>query len=227
MRSRSCCRAAASGASRSAADRPASSTSPTCPGTADIEVGDLLVSSGLGGRFPAGYPAATVVKVETARGKALRRGPSPAARGPEAGRARSSWSSVRPARRRQRCRLMDRPPAVPVGVIVGSFAAAFVLASLPMGGVGGGVAPAVGRPGAALLVLRGARTGSACWWGVGVRARPGRPRRHPSLASTRSPSGRSPGSPGGSTGGTAASPVAAGVERVRGDGGQSARRIVG
>ena len=27
---------------------------------------------------------------------------------------------------------MDRPPAVPVGVIVGSFAAAFVLASLPM-----------------------------------------------------------------------------------------------
>jgi rod shape-determining protein MreC len=38
------------------------------PKDADIEVGDLLVSSGLGGRFPAGYPAATVVKVETARG---------------------------------------------------------------------------------------------------------------------------------------------------------------
>jgi rod shape-determining protein MreC len=37
------------------------------PKDADIEVGDLLVSSGLGGRFPAGYPAATVVKVETAR----------------------------------------------------------------------------------------------------------------------------------------------------------------
>ena len=37
------------------------------PKDADIEVGDLLVSSGLGGRFPAGYPAATVIKVETAR----------------------------------------------------------------------------------------------------------------------------------------------------------------
>jgi len=37
------------------------------PKDADIEVGDLLVSSGLGGRFPAGYPAATVVRVETAR----------------------------------------------------------------------------------------------------------------------------------------------------------------
>ena len=38
------------------------------PKDADIEVGDLLVSSGLGGRFPPGYPAATVVRVETARG---------------------------------------------------------------------------------------------------------------------------------------------------------------
>ena len=38
------------------------------PKDADIEVGDLLVSSGLGGRFPAGYPAATVIRVETARG---------------------------------------------------------------------------------------------------------------------------------------------------------------
>ena len=38
------------------------------PKDADIEVGDLLVSSGLGGRFPAGYPAATVIRVETAQG---------------------------------------------------------------------------------------------------------------------------------------------------------------
>lgn len=38
------------------------------PKDADIEVGDLLVSSGLGGRFPAGYPAAAVVRVEKARG---------------------------------------------------------------------------------------------------------------------------------------------------------------
>ncbi len=31
--------------------------------TADIEVGDLLLSSGLGGRFPVGYPVAEVVDV--------------------------------------------------------------------------------------------------------------------------------------------------------------------
>ncbi len=33
------------------------------PDTADIQVGDLLVSSGLGGRFPQGYPVAKVVEV--------------------------------------------------------------------------------------------------------------------------------------------------------------------
>ena len=31
--------------------------------TEDIEVGDLLVSSGLGGRFPEGYPVASVTEV--------------------------------------------------------------------------------------------------------------------------------------------------------------------
>ncbi len=34
------------------------------PDTADIKEGDLLVSSGLGGRFPRGYPVATVVSVQ-------------------------------------------------------------------------------------------------------------------------------------------------------------------
>jgi len=34
------------------------------PDTADIKEGDLLVSSGLGGRFPYGYPVATVVSVK-------------------------------------------------------------------------------------------------------------------------------------------------------------------
>lgn len=37
---------------------------PHIPNNADIEVGDLLVSSGLGHRFPAGYPVAEVVVVE-------------------------------------------------------------------------------------------------------------------------------------------------------------------
>lgn len=36
---------------------------PYLPNDADIQVGDLLVSSGLGGTFPAGYPVAEVVSV--------------------------------------------------------------------------------------------------------------------------------------------------------------------
>ena len=38
------------------------------PKDADIEIGDLLVSSGLGGRFPPGYPAGKVVGLATTRG---------------------------------------------------------------------------------------------------------------------------------------------------------------
>lgn len=34
------------------------------PNNADVKVGDLLVTSGLGGRFPRGYPVAVVTKVE-------------------------------------------------------------------------------------------------------------------------------------------------------------------
>jgi rod shape-determining protein MreC len=36
---------------------------PFLPNNADIEVGDLLVTSGLGGAFPAGYPVAVVTSV--------------------------------------------------------------------------------------------------------------------------------------------------------------------
>jgi rod shape-determining protein MreC len=39
--------------------------------TADIQVGDLLVSSGLGGRFPIGYPVAKVSEVERSEGSAF------------------------------------------------------------------------------------------------------------------------------------------------------------
>lgn len=38
---------------------------PYIPNHADLEVGDELVSSGLGGRFPRGYPVATVTEVRT------------------------------------------------------------------------------------------------------------------------------------------------------------------
>ena len=34
------------------------------PPTADIEVGDQVVSSGLGGRFPAGYPVGEISSIE-------------------------------------------------------------------------------------------------------------------------------------------------------------------
>lgn len=37
---------------------------PFLPTNADIKVGDLLVSSGLGGVFPAGYPVATVTRAD-------------------------------------------------------------------------------------------------------------------------------------------------------------------
>jgi rod shape-determining protein MreC len=37
---------------------------PFLPNNADVEVGDLLVSSGLGGAFPAGYPVAVVRSIE-------------------------------------------------------------------------------------------------------------------------------------------------------------------
>lgn len=40
------------------------------PATADIVEGDLLVSSGLDGRFPQGYPVARVISVEHAPGRA-------------------------------------------------------------------------------------------------------------------------------------------------------------
>ncbi len=42
---------------------------PHLPNNADIRVGDLLVTSGLGGRFPPGYPVAEVVSVEREPGR--------------------------------------------------------------------------------------------------------------------------------------------------------------
>ncbi|MGH8442274.1 MAG: rod shape-determining protein MreC [Nevskiaceae bacterium] len=37
---------------------------PYLPGTADVKIGDLLVSSALGGRFPAGYPVGQVTELK-------------------------------------------------------------------------------------------------------------------------------------------------------------------
>jgi rod shape-determining protein MreC len=44
---------------------------PHIPNNVDIRSGDLLVSSGLGGRFPYGYPVAEVVDVEQDPGRAF------------------------------------------------------------------------------------------------------------------------------------------------------------
>jgi rod shape-determining protein MreC len=44
---------------------------PHIPDNADIQVGDLLVTSGLGGRFPPGYPVAEVIDVEQDPGRAF------------------------------------------------------------------------------------------------------------------------------------------------------------
>jgi rod shape-determining protein MreC len=42
---------------------------PHLPNNADIRVGDLLTTSGLGGRFPPGYPVARVVEVRHEPGR--------------------------------------------------------------------------------------------------------------------------------------------------------------
>ena len=39
------------------------------PNNADIRIGDVLVTSGLGGRFPAGYPVGRVVSIDRDRGR--------------------------------------------------------------------------------------------------------------------------------------------------------------
>jgi len=41
---------------------------PHIPNNADIEIGDLLVTSGMGGRFPAGYPVARITSVNNKPG---------------------------------------------------------------------------------------------------------------------------------------------------------------
>jgi rod shape-determining protein MreC len=42
---------------------------PHLPNNADVQVGDLLVTSGLGGHFPSGYPVARVTEVRRESGK--------------------------------------------------------------------------------------------------------------------------------------------------------------
>jgi len=42
---------------------------PFLPRNADIREGDLLITSGLGGTFPAGYPVGTITKIRSTPGQ--------------------------------------------------------------------------------------------------------------------------------------------------------------
>lgn len=66
---------------------------PFLPSNADIQVGDLLVSSALGGRFPAGYPVGTVYELKHLAGEHFMEAyASPAARLNQGRQALLVWS---------------------------------------------------------------------------------------------------------------------------------------
>ncbi len=70
---------------------------PFLPGNADIKVGDLLVSSGLGGRFPPGYPVGKINELRHPAGESFMEGIAyPTARLNQGHQALLVWSE-RPA----------------------------------------------------------------------------------------------------------------------------------
>jgi rod shape-determining protein MreC len=78
---------------------------PYLPGTADVKVGDLLVSSPLGGRFPAGYPVGTITELRNEPGEHFMEAlATPAARLNRGRQALLVWSESFP---------VEPPPAEP------------------------------------------------------------------------------------------------------------------
>jgi rod shape-determining protein MreC len=70
---------------------------PYLPGTADVKVGDLLVSSALGGRFPAGYPVGRITELKHDAGEHFMEAlASPAARLNRGRQALLVWSESFP-----------------------------------------------------------------------------------------------------------------------------------
>lgn len=70
-------------------------TLPFLPGNADVKVGDLLVSSGLGGRFPAGYPVGEIFDVRRTTGEHFMEASAyPSARLDQGRQALLVWSSA-------------------------------------------------------------------------------------------------------------------------------------
>jgi rod shape-determining protein MreC len=81
---------------------------PYLPGTADVKVGDLLVSSPLGGRFPAGYPVGTITELRHEPGEHFMEALAvPAARLNRGRQALLVWSESFP---------VEAPPPTPEGV---------------------------------------------------------------------------------------------------------------
>ena len=73
-------------------------TLPYLPGNADVKVGDLLVSSGLGGRFPAGYPVGEIFDIRRTTGEHFMEATAyPSARLNQGRQALLVWSSAPPA----------------------------------------------------------------------------------------------------------------------------------
>jgi rod shape-determining protein MreC len=71
---------------------------PYLPGTADVKVGDVLVSSPLGGRFPAGYPVGAITELRHEPGEHFMEAlAAPAARLNRGRQALLVWSGSRPA----------------------------------------------------------------------------------------------------------------------------------
>ncbi len=70
-------------------------TLPFLPGNADVKIGDLLVSSGLGGRFPAGYPVGEVFDIRRTTGEHFMEASAyPSARLNQGRQALLVWSSA-------------------------------------------------------------------------------------------------------------------------------------
>lgn len=70
---------------------------PYLPGNADVKVGDLIVSSGLGGRFPAGYPVGEIHELRHSHGDSFMEAIAfPAARLNQGRQALLVWSEHPP-----------------------------------------------------------------------------------------------------------------------------------
>lgn len=68
---------------------------PFLPGNADVKVGDLLVSSGLGGRFPAGYPVGEIFDIRRTTGEHfIEASAYPSARLNQGRQALLVWSNI-------------------------------------------------------------------------------------------------------------------------------------